>query len=101
MSPTQDRTEDRLFRFVLPGPQYAADLSRYDQLGLVVTPYRDETEWAPARFGGCTAGICSSRRTMILRPPAAADLEVDDVDAMERRCSAQTPAEPATHGSGS
>ncbi len=65
-----------------------AALAHYEQLGFEVMAWAEGTEWAWARFGAAELHLYLKRDHDPARTAAAADLAVEDCDALEAAWSA-------------
>lgn len=71
-----------------PVTDMRAALAHYEQLGFVTMPYEEGAEWAWARFGPAELHLFLKKDHDPARTAAAADLSVEDCDALERQWSA-------------
>jgi uncharacterized glyoxalase superfamily protein PhnB len=71
-----------------PVTDMRAALAHYEQLGFEVMAWEEGAEWAWARFGAAELHLSLKRDHDPARTAAAADLAVDDCDALEARWSA-------------
>jgi hypothetical protein len=65
-----------------------AALDHYERLGFEVMPYEEGMEWAFARYGPAELHLFCKENHDPATTAAAADLVVDDVDALEQAWSA-------------
>ena len=71
-------------------------LEHYERLGFAVMPYAEGTAWAWARFGLAELRLYLKQDHDPARTAAAADLSVEDCDALAREWSTAGVRAPAT-----
>jgi uncharacterized glyoxalase superfamily protein PhnB len=71
-----------------PVTDMRAALAHYQQLGFDVMPYEDGAQWGWARLGTAELHLYLKKDHDPARTAAAADLSVEDCDALERQLSA-------------
>jgi hypothetical protein len=75
------------FRPCFPVTDMRASLAHYEQLGFEVMPYEEGAEWGWARFGTAELHLYLKKDHDPARTAAAADLSVDDCEAVARQWS--------------
>jgi hypothetical protein len=84
----QPGVADRGFAPCFPVTDMAAAVTHYRQLGFEVMPEAEGAEWAWARFGTAELHLFLKKDHDPARTAAAADLSVEDCDALSQRWSA-------------